>query len=48
MEQTGTPQNPVDWSNPDDWIDSRLNGVSKQIAKQIWEASAKKINPRYV
>jgi restriction system protein len=46
--QTGTPQNPVDWSNPDDWIDSRLSGVSKQVAKQIWEASAKKINPRYV
>src|ERR1700682_345832 len=44
-EQTGTPQNPVDWSNPDDWIESRLSEVSKQIAKQIGEASAKKTNP---
>jgi restriction system protein len=47
-EQTGTPQNPVDWSNPDDWIESRLSGVNKLIAQQIWEGSAKKINPRYV
>jgi restriction system protein len=47
-EQTGTPQNPVDWSNPDDWIDSRLNGDSKRLAKDIWEASGKAINPRYV
>lgn len=23
-EQTGTPQNPVDWVNPDEWISERL------------------------
>lgn len=47
-DQTGTPQSPVDWSNPDLWIDSRLSGENKQLARQIWESSAKKINPRYV
>jgi restriction system protein len=47
-DQTGTPQNPVDWSNPDEWIESRLDGVSRQLARQIWDASKKKINPRYV
>lgn len=46
--QTGTPQNPVDWSNPDEWIESRLTGDSKQLGKQIWEGSSKTINPRYV
>jgi restriction system protein len=47
-DQTGTPQNPVDWSDPDEWIESRLDGVSRKLAKQIWDASKKKINPRYV
>jgi restriction system protein len=47
-DQTGTPQSPVDWSSPDDWIDSRLTGESKALARHIWEASGKKINPRYV
>lgn len=26
QEQTGTPQNPVDWSEPDMWINERLKG----------------------
>jgi len=24
MDQTGTPQNPVDWSDPDTWIEGSL------------------------
>jgi restriction system protein len=48
FDQTGTPQNPVDWSDPDSWIDSRLNGVNRQLARDIWTASDKKINPRYL
>lgn len=47
-EQTGTPQNPVDWSDPDSWIQTRLDGDSKTLALQIWEKSEKAINPRYV
>jgi restriction system protein len=46
--QTGTPQNPVDWSNPDQWIESRLSGGSRELAKKVWTESGKAINPRYV
>lgn len=45
--QTGTPQNTVDWTEPDEWIDERLSGDSQRLAKKIWEQSDKKTNPRY-
>lgn len=47
-DQTGTPQNTVDWSNPDQWIDERLAGNEKTLAKQIWDESNKTVNPRYI
>lgn len=46
-DQTGTPQNPVDWSNPDEWIDERLAGLSRELAHQIWTESGKVVNPRH-
>lgn len=46
--QTGTPQNPVDWSNPDEWITERLRGDSARLAKKIWEGSGGTVNPRHV
>lgn len=46
--QTGTPQNPVDWSDPDKWIDERLEGTSKQVAQEIWEESNHEVNPRHI
>lgn len=46
--QTGTPQNPVDWSNPDEWINQRVAGGDKVLATLIWEQSQKTLNPRYV
>jgi len=46
-EQTGTPQNPVDWSDPDTWIDERLSGDLRTIAKKIWAQSGKTLNPRH-
>ena len=46
--QTGTPQAPMDWTDPDDWITQRLTGTSEQLAKKIWHASKRKVNPRYV
>jgi restriction system protein len=39
--QTGTPQNPVDWSDPDHWIDERLSGESLRLAQKIWCDSQK-------
>jgi restriction system protein len=47
MGQTGTPQDPVDWSDPDTWIAERLSGASAALAKRIWEESSHGLNPRY-
>ena len=47
-EQTGTPQNPLDWSDPDTWISERLTGEDVEMARSIWERSQKTVNPRYV
>lgn len=46
-EQTGTPQNPVDWSDPDLWIEQRLSGEEAELARRIWEESEHAVNPRY-
>jgi len=34
-EQTGTPQDPVDWSDPDSWIPERLTGEYAKLAKRV-------------
>lgn len=47
VEQTGTPQNPVDWSDPDTWIPERLSGVPAALALRIWKESGAELNPRY-
>jgi restriction system protein len=43
----GTPQNPVDWSKPDEWIPERLDGDDRKIASAVWEGSGKKVTPRH-
>ncbi|MEQ1839860.1 MAG: restriction endonuclease [Verrucomicrobiales bacterium] len=43
-EQTGTPQNPVDWSDPDKWIAEKLDGEIRSMALKTWSA---KVNPRH-
>lgn len=47
-DQTGTPKNPVDWSDPDQWIGARLSGPAAESARSIWEASGRTINPRHI
>jgi restriction system protein len=47
-EQTGTPQQPVDWSDPATWIEQRLTGEQAKLAQQIWEQSQQQVNPRYI
>jgi restriction system protein len=32
-EQAGTPQSPFDWSEPDIWIDERLTGDLRTLAR---------------
>ena len=44
VEQTGTPQDPVDWTNPDQWIGERLSGKDRDLAERTWAA---KVNPRH-
>ncbi len=48
FDQTGTPQNPVDWSDPDAWIDERLSGEDAALARRIWEESDETVNPRHI
>lgn len=48
MDQTGTPQLQVDWSEPDKWISERLTGDSAILANRIWSESHGTVNPRHV
>jgi restriction system protein len=45
---TGTPQDPVDWSDPDVWIPARLSGDNARLAEKLWTMSGKTANPRHV
>src|SRR5688500_1594622 len=47
-EQTGTPQNPVAWSEPDAWIDERLSGEEAELARCIWQESNRTVSPRHI
>lgn len=47
-EQVGTPQNNIDWTQPDEWIPERLNSPEKEIALKIWQESEKLVNPRHI
>jgi restriction system protein len=47
-EQTGTPRQPVDWTNPKSWIQKRLTGESAVLAERIWQESNHEVNPRHV
>ena len=45
---TGTPQDPVDWKEPETWIPERLAGADRDLAMAIWLGSSKTLNPRYL
>ena len=46
-ELRGTPQNTVDWTEPDKWIPERLTGGDRELAQAIWASSGKAVNPRH-
>lgn len=48
MELTGTPQAPVDWTDPDQWIAERLGGEDERLARKLWLVSERRTNPRHV
>lgn len=43
----GTPQTPVNWTDPDTWILERLSNDDQDLAWAIWTKSGKTVNPRY-
>jgi restriction system protein len=47
-ELIGTPQKPVDWTDPDNWIPERLEGDAQAFAMKIWTESKRKVNPRHL
>jgi restriction system protein len=48
FEQAGPTPGTVDWSDPDRWIDERLTGDLRMLARKIWDESGRAINPRYL
>ena len=46
-QRRGTPQKPVNWRDPDSWIQEKLDGEDLKLALVIWTASGKSVNPRY-
>jgi len=44
----GTPQEPGDWTNPDEWIAGKLQGEDRDLAEAIWKKTKGKVNPRHV
>ncbi|MFC1819209.1 restriction endonuclease, partial [Thermodesulfobacteriota bacterium] len=46
--QTGTPRHPVDWTDPESWVQKRLSGESAVLAQRIWQESNNEVNPRHV
>jgi restriction system protein len=44
----GTPQEPVSWDAPEEWITERLKGDVQSLAKHIWSKSKQTVNPRYL
>ena len=47
VQLRGTPQNPVDWTNPDTWIPEKLSGPTRDLAMAIWNESDNRVNPRH-
>jgi restriction system protein len=44
----GSPQAPVDWTDPDVWIAQRLQEGDRKLAEAIWKKTGGKVNPRHV
>lgn len=44
----GSPQEPLDWTDPDTWIPQRLTGNDQEIALAVWQGTKGVVNPRHV
>ena len=47
-DQRGSPQNQMDWTDPDTWIAERLTGEEQSLAQRIWTESRHELNPGYL
>jgi restriction system protein len=47
-EQRGSPQDQMDWTDPDVWIAERLSGEERDLARRVWQESNQELNPRYL
>ncbi|OJX39970.1 MAG: hypothetical protein BGO78_14385 [Chloroflexi bacterium 44-23] len=45
--QRGSPQDNVNWTNPNEWIPDRLSGRLSKLSFKVWEKSNHKVNPRH-
>ena len=43
----GTPQNPVNWTEPDTWIPAKLSGDARHLAMAIWTEGDPSVNLRH-
>jgi len=46
FELAGSKQ--IDWSDPDRWIEVELTGELQRLARKVWQASGRTINPRFL
>lgn len=46
LSLTGTPSDPLDWTDPDAWIPERLAGDFLRLALKTWRTA--KVNPRHM
>ncbi|MCB9764952.1 MAG: restriction endonuclease [Alphaproteobacteria bacterium] len=44
---TGTPQENLDWKQPDQWIPARLEGAAQALAMATWTGTQGLVNPRH-
>ncbi len=46
-EQVGTPQENMDWSDPETWVPQRLHGEEQALALKLWRETKGLVNPRH-
>jgi restriction system protein len=46
FDQAGSAPPALDWSDPEQWIEERLTGDLRILARKVWQGSDKVINPR--
>jgi restriction system protein len=47
-DHVGTPQETRDWTQPEEWIPTILEGVEGDLAQHLWRGSDGLINPRHL